>query len=294
MYHYLYKISCLLPDKPYYYIGIHKTKNLNDGYWGSGTKLLTCLKGLGKQNFKKEILQFCSTYQELLKLEKETIGTLYETDPWCLNLMEGGQSGIMSEETKKKISEKAKIRPKRVLSEEHKKKISESNRGKKRTPEHRKHQSEILKKKYAEGMLVSPFKGKHFTEEHKKKISETKKKNFKGFSEEHKKKISEQKRKRDKETPMSPETKKKISEALRGREILPEWKRKISEKAKNRPFRPLSEEHKKHISEALRGHVSKNKGSHIQQPKGICPYCGKRMSVSNLKRWHGENCKMKE
>ena len=286
MYYYLYKISCLIPDKPYYYIGIHKTKNLNDGYFGSGIKLLACIKGLGRKNFKKEILQFCSNYTELLKLEKEIVGTLYETDPWCLNLMEGGQSGIMSEEAKKKISEKAKLRPHPPLTEEHKRKISEGNRGKIIPLEVRRKLSESKKGK------PQPKRGP-MSEEHKRKLSESKKKNFKGFTEEHRKKISEKKRQRDIEVGMSEETRQKISKALTGRVITPEWRKRMSEAAKKRPYHALTEEHKKHISESLMNHVSLNKGRHIEQPRGVCPYCGLEASLGNLKRWHGENCRMK-
>lgn len=286
MFYYLYKISCLLPDKPYYYIGIHKTKKLEDGYFGSGTKLLACIKGLGRKNFKKEILQFCSNYSDLLKLEKEIVGTLYETDPWCLNLMEGGQSGIMSEEAKRKISEKAKLRPHLPLSEEHKKHISEGNKGKIVSPETRQKLSKSKKGK--PGKKRGPM-----SEEHKRKISESKKKNFKGFTEEHRKKISEKKRQRDIEIGVSEETRQKISKTLTGRVVTPEWRRKISEAAKKRVYHTLTEEHKKHISESLMGHVSLTKGKHVKQPRGICPYCGLETTLGNLKRWHGENCKMK-
>ena len=80
---------------------------------------------------------------------------------------------------------------------------------------------------------------------------------------------------------------------MTGRVIPLEWRKKLSEKAKLRPHCALTEEHKKHISESLMSHVSLTKGKHVKQPRGICPYCGLETTLGNLKRWHGENCKMK-
>ena len=96
-----------------------------------------------------------------------------------------------TEETKRKMSETLKGRPKKPFTEEHKKKISKAN------------------------------KGRVFTEEHKKKLSETAKGKNKGRlrSEEHKKKISEALKGRS----LSEETRKKISKAMIG-QSNPNWR----------------------------------------------------------------------
>ncbi len=52
------------------YCGIHKTKNINDKYLGSGTTFINAIKKYGKENFKREILEFCNSYDELLEREK--------------------------------------------------------------------------------------------------------------------------------------------------------------------------------------------------------------------------------
>lgn len=48
------------------YRGIHKTNNINDGYLGSGIALEQALEKYGKQNFSRQILEFCSSYEELI------------------------------------------------------------------------------------------------------------------------------------------------------------------------------------------------------------------------------------
>jgi hypothetical protein len=108
MYFYIYKISSLIPEKPYYYIGYHRTKNLNDGYFGSGVKWTSVHRKYGKVNFKKEILGHYGSLEELLKVEKETIGNLFEIDRWCCNLCPGGLGVSMTLEAKKRFSERMK------------------------------------------------------------------------------------------------------------------------------------------------------------------------------------------
>jgi hypothetical protein len=64
----LYKTTNLINGKTY--IGIHQTKNINDGYLGSGLYFLRAVKKYGKENFKREILEFCSSFDELLEKKK--------------------------------------------------------------------------------------------------------------------------------------------------------------------------------------------------------------------------------
>lgn len=71
MYHYVYKTTNLKNGK--FYVGKHSTKNLNDGYLGSGTELLNAINKHGKANFKTEVLYFCETEEEARKLESAIV-----------------------------------------------------------------------------------------------------------------------------------------------------------------------------------------------------------------------------
>lgn len=99
MIHYIYKITCLCGSlKDHYYIGKHTTKNINDGYAGSGIKIREYYNKYGKvegKTFIKEILEYNDTPEMNAEREKKIIGSLWIDDPMCLNLMEGGKSSGM-------------------------------------------------------------------------------------------------------------------------------------------------------------------------------------------------------
>lgn len=98
----LYKTTNLINGKTY--IGIHKTNNLDDGYLGSGFALTEALEKYGKDNFKREILEFCDSYDELIELEKVYVDIDWVKNKSNYNLKTGGQSvGILSDESKNNI-----------------------------------------------------------------------------------------------------------------------------------------------------------------------------------------------
>jgi len=118
-----------------------------------------------------------------------------------------------------------------------------------------------------------------------KHTPETRQKMSKPKSDETKLKISESRKGKE----LSPETKLKISEANTGVPKSEETRQKISESktGEKHPFfgKEHSDEHKQKLSEA-------NKG--VPQEQVECPHCGKIGGISVMKRWHFDNCKNKE
>jgi hypothetical protein len=87
-YYFVYKTTNLINGK--FYIGVHATKNVNDGYLGSGKRLHDAIKCHGVENFNREILKFFDSYADALYYEQLLVTPeLVESDN-CYNLCEGG------------------------------------------------------------------------------------------------------------------------------------------------------------------------------------------------------------
>jgi len=71
MHYIVYKTTNLVDNK--FYIGVHKTKNLNDGYLGSGEYLQNAIRKYGTKNFKRETLFELNNEKESFNKEKEII-----------------------------------------------------------------------------------------------------------------------------------------------------------------------------------------------------------------------------
>lgn len=88
-YHIIYKTTCLVTGR--YYIGMHSTDNLDDGYLGSGVHLTRSVKKYGKEQHLREILEFLPN-RDLLKAREEELVTedIVRNDVLCMNLIKGG------------------------------------------------------------------------------------------------------------------------------------------------------------------------------------------------------------
>jgi hypothetical protein len=100
--HYIYKITCNVTGK--YYIGMHSTSNLDDGYFGSGKRLRYSLNKYGKENHTKEILEWLEDRSSLKKREEDLVNEKTLFDPMCMNLQIGGGGGF-SENSINRMSE---------------------------------------------------------------------------------------------------------------------------------------------------------------------------------------------
>jgi len=129
-YHFIYKTTNLLSCK--YYIGMHSTSNLNDGYMGSGKRLKRSLNKYGKENHKIEIVEILNSREELKKREEEVVNLNEIAKENCMNLKVGGTGGFTYEQQKinaKKSNEKQKFLAENEPGwiEKKSKKISENN-----------------------------------------------------------------------------------------------------------------------------------------------------------------------
>jgi hypothetical protein len=251
----IYKTTNIINNKTY--IGIHQTENLDDGYLGSGLAMKRAIKKYGKQNFSREILEFCLSYDELIEKEK-----LYVNEEWITlednyNLKTGGQSsGLLSEESRAKISNSLKYYYKEndhPFKGEKRIGYIPANKGKKLEDLYDSEKVKEIKEK------LSNF--------NKDKIPWNKglKGAQVGWSKGLKTPQTGLHRKGIKIGPMSEENKDKISEALK--------------------------EYYKENEHPTKGLEPWNKG--VTMSKTECPHCNKMVDTGNGKRWHFDNCKLK-
>lgn len=91
MHFYTYKITNLLNGK--IYIGVHKTSNLDDGYMGSGKNLKRSFQKYGINNFKKDILMFHESEDEMFEIESLIVDNDFVKRPDTYNIKLGGFGG---------------------------------------------------------------------------------------------------------------------------------------------------------------------------------------------------------
>lgn len=89
-YHYIYKTTCVVTGK--YYLGMHSTYDLNDGYMGSGKRLGYSMRKHGRENHVCEILEHYFTREWLREREAELVDAKRLADAQCMNLVLGGGS----------------------------------------------------------------------------------------------------------------------------------------------------------------------------------------------------------
>jgi len=129
-YHYIYKTTNLKNGK--FYVGIHSTYNLSDGYLGSGLRLRRSIRRNGIENFKIEYLEFFDNRKDLFDREKELVNWDLIKDPMCMNLKPGGTGGLCNETHKKKFLDAGLVKIKwlrendALWMEEKSKKLSQS------------------------------------------------------------------------------------------------------------------------------------------------------------------------
>jgi len=162
-YHFIYKTTNLLSGR--YYIGMHSTNDLNDGYLGSGRRLRYSINKYGKYNHKREIIEYCNSREELKSREEEIVNLNEIAKEDCMNLKVGGEGGFTSERHRLKCSVAGNI--------------AYSNRLKTDSDFYDRVRIQLLignRKAHNEGKIpYDNFKGKKHTVNSKKKMSENRK-----------------------------------------------------------------------------------------------------------------------
>lgn len=92
MYYCLYEIRNILNDK--IYVGVHKTKNLDDGYMGSGKVIRRAIEKHGVENFTKVILETFEDDASMYAREKEVVTDEFLDREDTYNLRRGGTGGF--------------------------------------------------------------------------------------------------------------------------------------------------------------------------------------------------------
>lgn len=161
MFFYVYQITNLINGK--IYVGKHKSDKHPDenGYYGSGKQISAAIKKYGIENFKKEVLCYCSSIEDMANKEAEIVTEDFVRRKDTYNMHKGGLGGWehinLDPNKRKEVSTKASKRVKELKlggtqhwSEESWKRVRANGWG------------ELIKRG-----IVNPDTWKHLTEEEK-------------------------------------------------------------------------------------------------------------------------------
>ena len=93
MFFYVYQVTNLINGK--IYVGKHKSKihPLENGYYGSGKQIIAAIKKYGLENFKKEVLYYCSSMKEMADEEAKIVTEEFVKCKNTYNMHKGGPGG---------------------------------------------------------------------------------------------------------------------------------------------------------------------------------------------------------
>lgn len=248
----IYQTTNLINGKKY--IGKHSTSNPDDAYLGSGNGLRKAIRKYGVENFSKTVLFDFDTEEEMNQKEIELVTIKEVKSQDYYNQSTGGQGGRI------------------VLYPDHPKynqtilKISEAAKNR---------SAEISERmKILHQQKITGMHGKKHSDKTKKKMAATAtgpKPWLVGIAK-------------------SPETRKKISEAHKGKIYSEETKARISKNHHNFTGENNPMFGKKHSEESRK----KQSESAKQRPKVTCPHCNKTGDKPVMTRYHFDKCKVRD
>lgn len=167
MHYIVYKTTNQINGK--FYIGTHKTEDLNDNYMGSGKYLQRAIQKYGVKNFKKEVLHLFDNPDEMFSKEAEIVTEDFLSEENTYNLKIGGFGGWDFNNKKSpgrlKKNQLGRINANRIIKDRY----GVDNPG--QLPHNRKSAGERMKKHHADGKIkYGNFKGNLHTDATKQKI----------------------------------------------------------------------------------------------------------------------------
>lgn len=90
----IYRITNTINGK--IYIGYHRTKDINDGYMGSGLYIRRAIEKHGVSSFTKDIIHFCDDEESMKSMESEIVNEEFINRSDTYNMKIGGHGGFMS------------------------------------------------------------------------------------------------------------------------------------------------------------------------------------------------------
>lgn len=158
----VYKVTNKINGK--YYVGMHKTRDLDDGYVASGLLISRAIEKYGLENFNREILHFLDSDEEMKEKEAEIVDEDFVADPMTYNLKVGGEGGWDH------LNSNSEIQRKKAYKSNMKQALN-----RKLNPNYYEGRwtGETFRKLHREGRIKAPsFKGKKHSERAKRKIGE--------------------------------------------------------------------------------------------------------------------------
>lgn len=265
MKHFIYKT---IHKNGKYYIGRHSTENVDDGYIGSGV-WVSEIKD--KSNLTREILEYADTFDDLVLLEDKYLSENFGK-PNCMNMSNKGTGAPLGDANPMKRKEvRAKFQGQLHWTSREPdliKKLSGENHWMNKNPENKKQFIKNHPNKDGRNAKLAYENGNHNSITNNPST------------------INAQKGTHHWQNGNSPNYNGKLN-------------KRLVEQGTHNFLGPKT--NKKRIESGTHNFLGSDsnlkrlaEGKHPSQQKMTCVHCGKTNSVGMHKRWHGDNCKLKD